>query len=121
MPILTIEITGIAGAHAPGLAARLADASAAVLGSAPGTTWVRLRWLDPGDYAENDGGPPPGMHPVFVSVIEAHPPEGAERERRAASLTIAIAEACGRPADNVHVIYEPPGAGRVAFGGRLVE
>ena len=121
MPILTIEITGAAGAHAPDLAARIANVAGAVFGSAPGQTWVRLRWLGGGDYAENGGGPPPDVHPVFVSVIEAHPPEGGERERRAASLTIAITEACDRPADNVHVIYEPPGAGRVAFGGRLVD
>ncbi|MDA1003518.1 MAG: hypothetical protein O3B31_09270, partial [Chloroflexi bacterium] len=105
MPMLSIEIVGVPGDHSAGLATALADAAGAVFQSAPGSTWVRLRWLDPTQYAENGGGPPPGVRPVFVSVIEAHPPEGAARARRAAALGIAIAEACDRPADNVHVIY----------------
>lgn len=121
MPMLSIEIVGLPGDHSPGLATALADAAGAVFQSAPGGTWVRLHWLDPALYAENGGGPPPSVRPVFVSVIESRPPEGAERARRAAALGIAIADVCDRPADNVHVIYEPPGAGRVAFGGRLVE
>ena len=121
MPMLTIEITGDAGEYPAGLSARLADAAAAVFDSPPGETWVRLRRLDAADYAENAGGPPPGVRPVFVSVIEAHPPEGAARARRAVALAAAIAAACDRPVENVHVIYEPPGAGRVAFGGHLID
>lgn len=117
MPMLSIEIVGVPGEHSPGLAAVLADAAGAVFPSPPGGTWVRLRWLDPADYAENGGGPPPGVRPVFVSAIEAHPPEGVDRARHAAALAAAI----DRPADHVHVIFEPPGAGRVAFGGRLIE
>jgi hypothetical protein len=35
-------------------------------------------------------------------------------------ITNAIAGICGRPPSNVHIIYEPEGSGRVAFGGKLV-
>lgn len=37
---------------------------------------------------------------------------------RARSLTEAVASACDRPSQGVHVIYEPPARGRIAFGGQ---
>ena len=46
--------------------------------------------------------------------------EWEELQREAAELTEAISQAIGRPAGNIHLIYEAPGAGRVAFGGKLV-
>lgn len=121
MPILSIEIVGKRGDYPAGMASRLADAAGAFYRSEAGHTWVRLRWLDPEDYAENEGGPYADVRPVFVSVIEAHPPEDAERARQAVALATVVGEACGQTAEHVHVIYEPPGAGRVAFGGHLVE
>ena len=46
MPILTIEVVLADDEElAPGEARALADAAGEVLGSAPGTTWVRLRTL----------------------------------------------------------------------------
>ncbi len=41
-------------------------------------------------------------------------------EAKVARLTEATAEACDRPAENVHVIVEPAAVGRIAFGGRVV-
>jgi phenylpyruvate tautomerase PptA (4-oxalocrotonate tautomerase family) len=35
-------------------------------------------------------------------------------------LTRAIAPILNRPPENVHILYEPDGAGRVSFGGKLV-
>ncbi|MND08911.1 hypothetical protein D3C83_318630 [compost metagenome] len=54
-----------------------------------------------------------------MSVLEADPPQGDDLAAQALRLTEAIAAACNRPAANVHLVYEPPARGRVAFGGTL--
>jgi phenylpyruvate tautomerase PptA (4-oxalocrotonate tautomerase family) len=121
MPILEVEIVLAAGeALAPGLAGALAERAGAVFGAAPGRTWVRLRAMEREQYAEDGGGPPAGVHPVFVTVLKARWPERDQLAAEVAQLTAAVAQVCGRPAENVHVAYLPEGAGRVAFGGRLV-
>ena len=117
MPILTVEIVGPAPR---GVASRIADAAGEVFGAGPGTTWVRLHRITSADYAENGGGPPRGVRPVFASVLKRGVAGGPALEREAAALTAAIAKAVGRSVENVHVVYEPPAAGRLAFGGRLV-
>jgi hypothetical protein len=38
----------------------------------------------------------------------------------ASRLTEIIAQVCQRPQENVHIFYLPEGAGRVAFGGKLL-
>jgi phenylpyruvate tautomerase PptA (4-oxalocrotonate tautomerase family) len=120
MPILEIEIVGDPAAGTrDGLAQRIADAAGRVLGSDPQETWVRVRLLPADHYAEN-GGAPTGIAPVFVSLLKRRNPEGKELDLEVANLTTAIADACGRPRDNVHILYDPPGAGRQAFGGRLI-
>jgi len=111
MPILDVELVGEPPADGD-LARRLADAAGVVLKTPPGKTWVRLRFLS--DYAENGGGPPAGIRPVFVSVLTADASKDS-----AEALATAIAEACGRSAENVHILYEPPARGRIAFGGKL--
>jgi len=120
MPILQIEVVLAAGEPAAASAAAYAQAAASVLGSRPGGTWVRLRQLEAGSYAEDAGGPPPGVFPVFVEVLLAEHPPQAELVNLAEKLAAAIAEVCGRPSANVHVFFEPPGRGRVGFGGKLL-
>ena len=122
MPILEVELTGgVSGATRSGLAQRLADAAGAIFGSAPGETWVRLRDTHPKDYAENATDTfAAGIHPVFVRVLKRALPEAPALVQEIQALTDAIAEATGRPPDQVHVAYDPPGTGRVAFGGRLL-
>lgn len=122
MPVLEIEIVTVDLEELdPGLAGRLADAAGAVFGSPPGRTWVRLRTLPVQQYAEN-GGPLPGdIRPVFVTVLHAQRPDGEALHHEINLLSTAIAAACDRPADNVHIFYQPDGRGRVAFGGRLIE
>jgi phenylpyruvate tautomerase PptA (4-oxalocrotonate tautomerase family) len=120
MPLLEIEIIGPLEATEPAaLAQHLADAAGAVFGSPPQSTWVRVRTLDRSAYAENGGGDP-AVRPVFVKVTKRSNPEGASIADEIKRLTLAIAEACGRPPENVHVCYEAPAAGRQAFGGELV-
>lgn len=120
MPILDVEIVRSPGDKADaGLAAALADAVGEVFDSPPGRTWIKLRYVAAEQYAENGGGPPPGVLPVFVTVLKAQWND-EDVAREVAALTEAIADRCGRPAENVHVLYAPPAAGRIAFGGRLV-
>jgi phenylpyruvate tautomerase PptA (4-oxalocrotonate tautomerase family) len=118
MPILEVEIVVAAGERlAEGMAAALADAASAVFRAPEGSTWVRLHELQAERYAENGGGA--GFVPVFVHVLKAQLPSEKELEHEAAELAAAVASACGRPVENVHIIYEPSAAGRIAFGGKL--
>ena len=122
MPILDVELVLPAGqAVPPGLAAAIADATAAVFRTPQGQTWVRLYELSQERYSENGGGPEPVEQPVFVHVLKAAVPHGPELDEEALALATAVARACNRPVENVHVLYEPPAAGRIAFGGKFVK
>lgn len=114
----------IVDVHCVGAPVPAADALADVIGDAlhqpPGRVWVRLHPLPAEHYAEN-GDPLQGALPIFVSILHARPPAGAALRAEVAALTQAVAAACGRPAERVHLEYAPAGAGRIAFGGRLVE
>ena len=121
MPILDVQIVVADGeALDASLASSLADASGEVFGSVAGRTWVRVHALPREGYAENGGGPPEGVHPVFVRVLLADPPEGEELRSQVHRLTLAVAKVCARLPENVHLFYEPSARGRVAFGGKLV-
>lgn len=121
MPILEVRVVGeLSTGITAGLAQRIADAAAEVLGSRPGGTWVSVETLAAERYAEN-GGAEPGVAPVFVRVLLRHGPPREDAAEQVAALTGAVARCCGRPPENVHLVYEPAAAGRVAFGGRLVE
>lgn len=119
MPIVDVEV--VAHTLPAGLAGKLADAAGRVFESAPGTTWVRLRALDPACYAENGGAQVADAGPVFVTVQKRAMPAPADLAREISTLTEAIAGAVGCPAHRVHVQYAPAAAGRQAFGGTLVK
>ena len=120
MPILDVELIGpVPQRIRDGLASRIADAAGEVFESRPQGTWVKLRFVEASDYAENAGGPPDAAEPVIVSVLEAAPPTGNALAEHAGRLTRAIADACGRSAESVHLIFEPAATGRISFGGRL--
>ena len=120
MPIADVTLIGAAQHETEGLARRLADALSLALGAPAGTTWVRLHRVAAEDYAE-DGGAPEGVRPVFVDLLRrAWPDDDAERARSLRAVAEAVAVACGRPVANVHVLAEPPAAGRMAFGGARV-
>ena len=119
MPILDVEIVlGPDERLNPQLAAELADRVGELLDAAPGTVWVKVRAIRTEDYAEN-GIADLEVFPVFVSILKGRQLRGSEREAEVATLTSAIAEVCGRPAANVHIVYEPDASGRIAFGGVL--
>lgn len=119
MPLIEVEVVADDELSAT-LAAGLAEAAGGALDAPAGQTWVRLRRLTTASYAESGGGPPASARPVFVQVLHARLPDEATLGQQAAALSAAVGEVCGRPADQVHVVFSPAGAGRMAFGGRLL-
>jgi phenylpyruvate tautomerase PptA (4-oxalocrotonate tautomerase family) len=68
-------------------------------------------------YAENDSTE--NFYPVFVSVLKVKLPSLESMQAEVAKLTEAVAQICGRPQENVHILFLPEAAGRIAFGGKL--
>lgn len=120
MPIVEVEMVA-ERKHVAGLAARIAHDLAPIFGGPASGTWVKLRTLDIHDYAEGDGGPSLEVRPAFVTILRADSPGGAELQDEVQRVTAAVAAVIQRPPENVHVVYESPGRGRVAFGGELVD
>lgn len=120
MPIVEVELV-TDDAPEPGLAPTLADEIGRSLGAPDGETWVRLRVIDRRAYGESGGPLAANVEPVFVTVIAHRRPQGEELAAAIRDLTNAVAKTTRRPSAHVHVVFEPDGAGRVAFGGRLVE
>lgn len=122
MPVVTVEF--VSDSDHPmreGLAQALADAVGRVLATPRGQTWVRLRALQPNQYAENDTHLEATQLPVFITLLVRIPPAGAELQAQITSLTQAVAQVFGRPIGCVHIEYASAGSGRVSFGGKLVE
>jgi phenylpyruvate tautomerase PptA (4-oxalocrotonate tautomerase family) len=121
VPILEIELVESEATQSlpADLAQSLTDAAAQVLGASKGTVWVKIRVIPSIQYAE-DHGKPEGMFPAFVTVLKSRVSEGSELEDEIVRLTHAIASILNRPEANVHIFYQTDGAGRVAFGGKLV-
>jgi len=118
MPIVDVEIITSESLDG-GLAARIADMAAQVFGGPSASTWVRLRSLPREHYAENGTATPEGWRSVFVTVRKAQRPTGSALEAEMRALTEGVARVCGRPVENVHILYEPDAQGRISFGGRL--
>lgn len=121
MPIIEVEIVGpIASDLRIGLAQRLADVAGVALNALPQTTWVKVRFVADDAYAENDGDAADAEHPVFVSLLQAERPRDTHLAEQALRVAAAIAKACGRSSERVHIVFEPAATGRIAFGGKLV-
>ena len=121
MPIVDIEVVCQTEAQFCGIGARLlADSVGKAIGSAPGRTWVKLRFLSSAGYAENEAVVPGSELPTFVSILHAHLPQGEALAAEAQAVTLAVASCLGRAPEFVHVRYEASAAGRQAFGGTIV-
>ncbi len=122
MPVVILEVVVDADVAVwPDLAQRLADAIGLTLDSPPGQTWVRIHTLGRDRYAENQSPVDADALPVFVTVLERQSPNGARLQAEVLVLTNAIARVIGRPASCIHIEYAEAAAGRVSFGGRLVQ
>jgi phenylpyruvate tautomerase PptA (4-oxalocrotonate tautomerase family) len=121
MPIITIR--AVVDANEPDFQPDVVQAIADQLGElfALGAreTWVRLERVPEAVYAENEGR---SRHdkPTFIEVLKGRLPDEQGLAEEAQAIAEIVAEALQRPVANAHVIYEPPGFGRVAFGGSLV-
>lgn len=130
MPIFHIDLLDDGAPPDPTLPKRLADAFGALLGARPGHVWVRITRCPPEAYAENGSGPVPRWAFVRVILRELPPeipppgfktiPDAEALAGRAYAITNIVAEETGRAAEDVHVYFDPPAAGRIAFGGELV-
>ncbi|MEM8875408.1 MAG: hypothetical protein AAGD32_14260 [Planctomycetota bacterium] len=121
MPILDVELVCPPGLLLDDqLATRIADRAGAVFRAPAGRVWVKVRTLSRSHYAENGDVLPADVLPVFVEVLLADVPEECERAGQAVEIANAVAEACGRSAEHVHVLYAEPARGRIAFGGKLM-
>jgi phenylpyruvate tautomerase PptA (4-oxalocrotonate tautomerase family) len=121
MPIVTVEVVAGATAMAPDVAQSLADAIGRALKSPPGQTWVRVAALARDRYAENEAALDVAQLPVFVTILKEQIPPPAELGGEVTALSKAVAQVIGRPVACVHIEYAPAAAGRLAFGGILVQ
>jgi len=120
MPIVDIEIVLKGNETIEGvMVAELADQLGEIFHAAKGTTWIKVHGLAEGQYAEN-GGNEEGVYPIFVSIIKSRLPSLDEMQKEVEKITGVVAQICGRPSGNAHVIYQAEGRGRVAFGGKIV-
>jgi phenylpyruvate tautomerase PptA (4-oxalocrotonate tautomerase family) len=120
VPIVDIEIVLMANeAIREETVSELAHELGEVFYSSPGRTWIKVHPLLAHQYAEN-GGRSEGVYPVFVTIMKSDLPLLEEMQKEVAKITAAVAQIYGRPAENVHVIYQPEARGRVAFGGEII-
>jgi phenylpyruvate tautomerase PptA (4-oxalocrotonate tautomerase family) len=121
MPLIEIEVIGPSRLATAKLTRQLAGALGETLGSPPASTWVRLRTLPASHYAESSTARPVGAKAIFVTITHRKLSARARLRREASEISRIVGKICHRSPEQVHVIYEPPGAGRIAFGGQLIE
>ena len=98
----------------------LADELGAYFQSGTAGTWVRVDYVPFEQYAENQETLQDDTKPTLVYVLKYRTPDEDRRAREAKALARIVADLLRRPERNTHIIYEPDGKGRVAFGGLLV-
>ena len=97
----------------------LADDLGRYFESEPAGTWVEAEYLPAEQYAENQCELAADVKPTFVYVLRHHLPAEEGLAQEAMDVARIVARRLQRPRRNTHVFYEPPGKGRVAFGGTL--
>jgi phenylpyruvate tautomerase PptA (4-oxalocrotonate tautomerase family) len=121
MPIVDIEIVLKPDETISNeMTSEFADQFGTIFGSPKNGTWVKVHGISNLHYAEN-GGKVEGVYPVFVSILKARLPAIEEMQREIDAIIEAVAQICRRDPAFVHVIYQPEGNRRVAFGGKIVE
>ncbi|EHR70805.1 hypothetical protein BurJ1DRAFT_1959 [Burkholderiales bacterium JOSHI_001] len=122
MPIVDVQLVVPDALPPPlGTAQAIADTLGKVFNTPPGRTWVRISTLAAAHYAENESGATQQELPVFVTLLLANLPEGEAMATQATQVAHAVASVLRRDTSLVHVEYAPPGKGRIAFGGVLVQ
>lgn len=99
---------------------QLADDLGRYFESEPAGTWVEAEYLPFEQYAENLIELDEGVKPTRVYVMRHDLPNEEKLAQEAGELARIVAKRLRRPRRNTHIVYEPAGKGRVAFGGTLV-
>jgi phenylpyruvate tautomerase PptA (4-oxalocrotonate tautomerase family) len=122
VPIITIQIvvSNNENSFSAELLAQLADGLGSIFNSNAGGTWVKLEYLDRSHYAENGTLMDENIQPTFVEILKRTLPDQEALAFEAEQIAAKVAHVLSRPPENVHIIYLPPGEGRVAFGGKLL-
>jgi hypothetical protein len=122
VPIVTIQIVTSKSENTYSVAQveKLSDDLGTIFNSEPSGTWVKLELLDRNQYSENEVRPDSSVEPTFVEVLKRTLPDQDTLAVEAQQIATKVAHVLSRPLDNVHIIYLPPGEGRVAFGGKLL-
>ena len=122
MPIIDVQFVLPRAETLPeGLAQDLVNRLGKVLSVQPGHLWLRLQVLPASNYAENESSVSDHDLPIFVTVMHAKSPTGKALESEAVTVAQAVAEVIAKDRTQIHVEYAPSGAGRIAFGGNLVQ
>jgi phenylpyruvate tautomerase PptA (4-oxalocrotonate tautomerase family) len=121
MPIVDIQWVVSDGKLPDGLTGRLADSLGDIFGAEPGRVWVRLSALPADCYAENGISPGQMPMPAFVRITHADPLPRESLASQAHAVAVAVGLCLARPSELVHVEFAPPGRGRMAFGGKLLD
>jgi phenylpyruvate tautomerase PptA (4-oxalocrotonate tautomerase family) len=115
VPIIRVTVIGD-HALAQNAAKRLAEGAGRILNSSPGSVWVNIEQMLDDHYAENA---PEWPRPVFLHLLlrEGAPSLQPGQVEALCDLAHTIFHVA---AQHIHLIVEPPAAGRVYFGGSPV-
>lgn len=122
MPIIDIELVEdeVPQPVSAEIVQALADGLGELFGSHQAGTWVRMRYLPRGQYAENQEVVDQSIRPVFVTVLKADSGDEQLRASEAKAIADEVSRLLQRPVQNTHILFQPDAAGRIAFGGELV-
>ncbi|MCH9672110.1 MAG: hypothetical protein K0U93_11740 [Gammaproteobacteria bacterium] len=123
MPIVRIESVLALEAVTPERAQllSLADRLGRLFETPPGETSIRYTSVPLVHYAHNEAELADDSEPTFVEIIQYAAPLESVRRAQAHEIANLVAEALSRSKSSVHVIFQPDGRKRVAFGGELVD
>ena len=121
MPIIRMEVVLEEAEELPEkqVLQALADGLGECMHSRPGGTWLMASGVPAAQYVENGGPVPAGIRPVFLTVIRHKIPDEETLTAECRKMAALAGEYLDRPADNIHITFEPEAAGRIAFGGEL--
>lgn len=122
MPIVTLELLQADEDPEvrPEVLQALTDALGTLFQSDAGGTWVKLRYLNRSNYAENHARLCTSIRPVMVEIVHSTLPAQSVLALQAESVCALVAGHLHRPEENVHILYQPDAQGRIAFGGKLL-
>ena len=98
----------------------LADEIGEYFQSGAAATWVKVDYIPFEQYAENREALRDDARPTLVHVLKYKVPDQERLAQEAKELARIVASVLLRPERHTHIIYEPDGKGRVAFGGILL-